>query len=944
MSPSFEVPMHFDDDHVSVEELLSPGEDAVAALEADYEQITLRASPDVDHFAAELDRYNADLKGSPAEKRAQVFRLLESYHKFARRKADKIQERHARLQARRDGSQDMDVDVDEADGGPDAANAEELQQAEDEARTWDLLRRILPLRYRDAKAFQPKPRSDPSARSRKSYWDEFLLVEPQARERKVVLEWLQTSASYGTPIDDMVSELQQNADRGEILAHGWLHTRLKIKLQKRMNAYEGVVDPDDIALAESHLGSNTLITQLDPDAVTRQGRKLEPEDDFFESAIWLGCFEMLRRGCDMGEIREWCSVRTELWRAATIKPLPLSNPEDEDQENFSPGSLVLWRRMCSAAARDGGSGIYDRAVYGLLAGDLGSVEEVCKSWDDFLFAHYNALLRSQFDAFLIRHGGAEAAKTAETFPVFNATQHDGGDTDKVGKRLVHNLAMDARTAEEARSVTKALQGAIIANDLDRHIFHQGALLSKHANRNEKSKLIREYEQLLPDSLVEAQFFDLSDHNNHRILAHIYIIISALERIGGAGRSSLGALQSRPQMQEVLVIAYVSYLRLADLYDMIPLYCSKIDGPKRYPTLSRNLIRDIVDTERRLRQLAIMKKLGLDQVEFARLQPALYLEDVHDLEAACEAKGHFDILVGKTPTLKYGREIRVDFFGEDPELVDDEDQNIIRAIEWIMLVPGLYTETCAYAMRAYKYFLKRMHLRAARVLALRVPTRRIVLLKSPVQVVEPEEEPGPAWVEDFLAAELPDDFLAECHATEAEVKTRTRNLWELESFVRALDAIETLSSLASISREENSRSKELWQRASKEVRMTKECMKPVLNAWLKETLTKDPDLEALRQTYLPETVLAYISCLHFMGTSLVRDNLLECMELAAQIAEPDSDVAREFVRAGRMKELVESFASCSKALAIWNSEKKGSPAASKKLRESGWSRELWSVHP
>lgn len=882
--------MHFDDDHVSVEELLSPGEDAVAALEADYEQITLRASPDVDHFAAELDRYNADLKGSPAEKRAQVFRLLESYHKFARRKADKIQERHARLQARRDGSQDMDVDVDEADGGPDAANAEELQQAEDEARTWDLLRRILPLRYRDAKAFQPKPRSDPSARSRKSYWDEFLLVEPQARERKVVLEWLQTSASYGTPIDDMVSELQQNADRGEILAHGWLHTRLKIKLQKRMNAYEGVVDPDDIALAESHLGSNTLITQLDPDAVTRQGRKLEPEDDFFESAIWLGCFEMLRRGCDMGEIREWCSVRTELWRAATIKPLPLSNPEDEDQENFSPGSLVLWRRMCSAAARDGGSGIYDRAVYGLLAGDLGSVEEVCKSWDDFLFAHYNALLRSQFDAFLIRHGGAEAAKTAETFPVFNATQHDGGDTDKVGKRLVHNLAMDARTAEEARSVTKALQGAIIANDLDRHIFHQGALLSKHANRNEKSKLIREYEQLLPDSLVEAQFFDLSDHNNHRILAHIYIIISALERIGGAGRSSLGALQSRPQMQEVLVIAYVSYLRLADLYDMIPLYCSKIDGPKRYPTLSRNLIRDIVDTERRLRQLAIMKKLGLDQVEFARLQPALYLEDVHDLEAACEAKGHFDILVGKTPTLKYGREIRVDFFGEDPELVDDEDQNIIRAIEWIMLVPGLYTETCAYAMRAYKYFLSTWA---------RVPCHLGNRQANIVCSLQNECTSAPRACWPFGSRH----DASCCSSRLCRSSSRRRNPARPGSRISSRPSCRTTSSPSAMpprprsrqgretcgswslssgpwmpsrrfprwprspaskcasvgqgsrgprtprltmpSPRENSRSKELWQRASKEVRMTKECMKPVLNAWLKETLTSES--EALRPT-------------------------------------------------------------------------------------------------
>lgn len=98
---------------------------------------------------------------------------------------------------------------------------------------------------------------------------------------------------------------------------------------------------------------------------------------------------------------------------------------------------------------------------------------------------------------------------------------------------------------------------------------------------------------------------------------------------------------------------------------------------------------------------------------------------------------------------------------------------------------------------------------------------------------------------------------------------------------------------------------------------------------------DKDFRELRAAYIPETVLAYISCLHFAGTSLSRDNLLECMELAAVIAEKGSDVAQEFLRCNRMKELVEAFASCSKALAIWTSDKKAPHKESKKIREMGW---------
>ncbi len=109
------------------------------------------------------------------------------------------------------------------------------------------------------------------------------------------------------------------------------------------------------------------------------------------------------------------------------------------------------------------------------------------------------------------------------------------------------------------------------------------------------------------------------------------------------------------------------------------------------------------------------------------------------------------------------------------------------------------------------------------------------------------------------------------------------------------------------------------------------------------ISVDPDFLALREAYIPETVLAYVSSLHFAGTSLSRDNLLECMELSAIIAEKDSDVAREFKAAKRIQELVEALTACGKALAIWTSDnKKGSQPTSKKMRELGWTRELWSI--
>jgi hypothetical protein len=94
----------------------------------------------------------------------------------------------------------------------------------------------------------------------------------------------------------------------------------------------------------------------------------------------------------------------------------------------------------------------------------------------------------------------------------------------------------------------------------------------------------------------------------------------------------------------------------------------------------------------------------------------------------------------------------------------------------------------------------MRLRAARAFSQRVSGWEIARTKSPVLVKEATENPGPGWFEEFVSGEFPADFLAICQMDKEKLINLVRNVWELECLVRALDSIETLSSVAGLSRE------------------------------------------------------------------------------------------------------------------------------------------------
>ncbi|KAL0939418.1 nuclear pore complex protein nup107 [Colletotrichum truncatum] len=896
----------------------------------------VQIGPEFEVFANALDDCLSP-HGTVEDKHARILGLVDTYYEYAGERLA-----HLRNQVRQGLVGDTEMDLDDDEDSEPAPSSEEIRGWEQERQTWDLIRRLIPLRYRLQSTAREQPSSNNFNASQQGddLWRVFLEKDELAVERKTVLEWLQQGARTGPDIDDLVRELQQNADRGDIIAHGWIHTRSAIKLKKGVIGSARPLDVQFPEVARLLVNSDNapLVAELDPDAVTRQGRKLEPQDEYFERAIWVGCFQLLRRGNSLETIRDWCLERTEVWRAVSMSALPLATEPGNPTLVDDPSALALWRRMCFALARQGGSDDIERAVYGLLAGDIPSVQKLCKTWDDFMFMHYNALIRTQFDTFVLGRCSSEAAASLRSsFPAFDAVQFHG-DPMTLEQRLIKSLETNPHTRKEAIDPVKTLQAAIIAWDLERHFYEQGVAVTQKANTTEPSVL-------MPDdccrniNVAQEKFADMHTPDRLRLAVHALIIFSALDRLGMSSSSAtLSTEYDRRELQENVITVYISLLRLAGYEELIPLYCSRLLGPRAFQVLSTNIL-PITDRESRLVQLSLIRKAGLDVLKFVKMQPQLIFKSLEDeMTEDYLANKQLQIMESGPGSLKYGRSIKTDFFGEDPEFIDPSDDRLIRSVEWLLLVHEAWPDVFAVGVSVYKYFLKHMHLNAARSLASRVPFSAIMRQR----VDFPDQEENDLWLEDmeFWASQIePADAT---QLLPSRLASEARTLRELECLVKALDTMETIASLAELSREDPSVKRDFWTKVGNEVKSAKDYVRPLLKNWLLGQ--DDPELAVLRDTYLPETLLAYISVLHFAGTTLTRDNFLECMELAATIAEKGSDLAVCFIKANRMKELVEAFAACSKALAIASGEKKVAGSSNKKLREVGWSRDIWSVKP
>ncbi|KAG7133298.1 Nucleoporin NUP84 like protein [Verticillium longisporum] len=714
--------------------------------------------------------------GSNQQKQERVLELVQRFYNHASERLDQLRHRGS------GNLTDNEMDVDDAEDETDlAATISQLRKWESELQTWDLLQRLATLRYPQTKSAAATGGLDAEIHSRKDdLWGSFVAQADRTAERKTVLEWLQHTATTGPAIDELIRDLQQNAERGQIIAHGCIHTRTALKLHKDLLGASRPLDPLAANVAQSLMTSDKapLVSQLDPDAVTRQSRTDEVES----------------------------------------------------------------------------------AVYGVLAGDIQSVEKVCKSWDDFMFMHYNALLRSQFDSYVLEQCQPEmSANIDQQFAVFDAVQYHGEEST-AEKRLIKSLKVHKLTRDEASMPLKVLQAALITRETSQHFLQQGMVLAR-----ERGEVDTEPTNTEADT---HGFVNGRDYDTLRVAVHVLIILSTLDELE-VSTSLSTTFEREPQtraIQETVISSYVTLLRLAQYEELIPLYCSKLSMPRAYEILSVNL-RHLTDRDTRLNQLELVQKAGLDVLRFVRMQPRLILSQLGNVEqeAGNSRREPFRIIEAGPGSLKYGRLIKIDFFGEDPDAISEEEELLIRSLEWLLLVDEAWPDVFFVGVKVYKYFLGTMRLNAARQLANRVTMSQVLQ-----QRISPggQEEADIAHVPDiddaFWADQL--EAIGDRQTSSRLLATQARIFRDLECLVKALDTMETIASLTELSREDPSAKRDFWNQVGNEVKNAKEYVEPMFKGWLLVDEDDAQCLQAIRDTYLPETILAYISIHEKSGLS------------------------------------------------------------------------------
>jgi nuclear pore complex protein Nup107 len=259
---------------------------------------------------------------------------------------------------------------------------EMLKYWELEHQTWELFGALISHRlssegrsYADIPPELANDRYAADARIRNYFFN----TDASYRELTIVLEWLRRYAP-GPTADDIEADALYRGDRG------WMYTKEKIKSNKRLRLGKQLSLLDG-GLSNGFMLSVTTardgVTELDPDAPSRQQRQLEEEDEAWERYLMKLVWGFLRKG-ELQNAQDLCEDAGEFWRAASLSggqdawDSKIDGPQENEEGAEDPcvkgnRRRELWKRMCYAIARRRGGDEFEQAVYGTLCGDIESV-------------------------------------------------------------------------------------------------------------------------------------------------------------------------------------------------------------------------------------------------------------------------------------------------------------------------------------------------------------------------------------------------------------------------------------------------------------------------------------------------------------------------------------------------------------------------------------------
>ncbi|KAF2405091.1 hypothetical protein EJ06DRAFT_545684 [Trichodelitschia bisporula] len=911
------------------------GDDPVRSIQNVADRVVL----EMEAFCVLVDQWRERLKTLPKEDSQDArydatIQLLEELHQIATVKASDLKgEHHARSGAFSKSWLDRIQRVEDRalrgssvatstwGDGTEVASLDpdsDLDKWQAEANTWELLRAIVDLEFQkpDEETKEQYRRARPINQFTPDaeLWTTFNICDDSAREKKVILEWLERCARNGqTDFESIVERLEERAGGSGTWSHGWLHTREKIKHSKRNQSF-GASFSFNTIVARNDAAQN-LITELDPDAPSRQGKNLDKQDEHYERSMWLALYEALRRGMPWTEIRQWCTERNEGWRAASLG-VAQELDRDSTRLNLSGSSTgALWRRMCYAASQTQSADKYERAVYGLLAGDVKSVEAVGHSFDDALYAHFNALLLQSFETWLEEeYPDRFEATMLQQFPrPILVSDRDDGKSDSI--RVVNILVKDPKTAQEARKPLKVVQSSFLTHDFELLAAQVGLALAIKAQREGKGALIPvpQNPELLDDFFVPVS----EDWDAVRVVVHAYIVYKEL---------GLPIKPSRQVYIENTIAGYIDFLRSIEKFELIPTYATFLPTERQEEVLGIVLV-EMKDEAKQLQMAELIGAAGIEidlilsnQYIHAARMLGINLEDVECIK-------RFPIVensVGRWAGARISSTFTL------PSKLPEDEERLARSLEWFFKIPSYWDATFLAMTFSLRQLLCTGRFAAALAVTKRIPFKQLSKAKSAPYLgreMDIFEETAPA--EDTLRRSTRHGSRPTTPSGEPPskrerfllrmLKAQSRTCLELQQLCLAIEALakwrEFEDQIAQL-KEEDLTTKDFRRRVQEELETLSTAMEPLLHDLLTH-IEDESEVElyaSIRQAYLPDAILAYNGAITFAADFTGPETMLKSLALTNLLAaEENAQLTNAFLSAGRMTDLVSSLALSSQQL-------------------------------
>ncbi|KAJ9656171.1 Nucleoporin nup84 [Neophaeococcomyces mojaviensis] len=902
-------------------ESTAPLQSSASELLRPLQETADRVSRQMEEFSQALDEFKLKKEASAQDLWEETWVLMDKYAAIATRRAEEVASKSPRSKAAQKNRKSL---------GDTTRQVENLHlEHELWATTTELLAcknpdLILDTRFKQNTGLVELHRYTTNA----ELWKAFLEVDLLAQQYDILLGKLMQWCRETSPeLSEENLESYSKAQRGDgVWSSGHIYTKEAIKKQKITRSHEGVLDKENPAVRKTHVraADNTpLVTQMDPDAPLREDASLPIEDEFYEDSAWYACWQFLRRGYTVEDCRNWCQERNELWRSLVFRnsdgnPNP---PEDKRMQRIinlasNPEYAAYCRNLGESEACDSK---YENAVLGIMGGSYTAAAPACKSVDDYLFSLINGLLIERYEQFLSEYRRKVKDPSLVTYRP---------QPSNIGQILEYVQAAQTNNATraEAHQPHKYLECVIVADDFTQFFLDMGHAAAKMAHLTGQSKALFDQNKT---EVGECAQIAAQDEDLIRITAHLQLALRNLGLLDQAYDRDQTAMDNN-------IINYIGLLQRHGKYSLMPLYASHMSANRIPHVLGRVLSHVTIPKERDF-QMRLMKHYNIPGnkviyriCDYSRKTWAAQFDDGNAQPQLTRVTEYSDKIV----------RMRAEFIGE---VGDHEELELVQSHEWIN-----YVETKDWGMAVWLMTsLYRSLLLNGRVAAAKLLSKKVELEKTSLKVTGMKLSLAAIVQEDLsdgndtdMEGEAPtnettrvvsptkrrkDQKEANSHPLARESTSRTelteKSLaWaHLEHLVRAMVQLEEWQIVAdkvdAVPRSDVRRMKAVKNELRQKLQQVHDCMQPLLEQDFLQYSTDEEekeDLRLIRNHYLPECVLGYNSALYFAGFAISRQHLVQCMDLAQEVAQNDS-LTQTFVASKRMQELVTAFALDSQAL-------------------------------